>query len=206
MDPGTDEARRLLEEELADPAYAVRESWLRRAADWVLDRLPDPDLPGRLPGWASWAALALVLLAVVAVLSFAVRDRWRRTAPAPDGAGRGVFADDERLTAAGYRERAEAALAGGNPAAALLDAFRAVAAGAAERTLLDAAPGRTAHEVAVALAPAFPQHAAALAQAADRFDAVRYGGRPVPDARAREVLDLEEHLRRTRPALAPVPR
>lgn len=200
--PDRDEARQLLEEELADPGYAVRESWVRRAADWVLDRLPDVDLPGQLPSWASWAALGLVLLAVVAVLAFAARDRWRSAALQRHGAVGGVFADDERLTAAAYRERARGALADGDPDAALLDAYRSIAAAAAERTLLDPAPGRTAHEVALALAAAFPPHAPALTEAADRFDAVRYGGRRATSDQAREVLALDERLAAARPLLA----
>jgi hypothetical protein len=166
---------------------------------WVTDRLPDPDLPGQLPAWASWAALALVLAAVAAVLSFAARDRWRQ-GRLTTADGRGVFEEGGRLSAAAYRDRARAALRVGEHDAALLDAYRAVAAAAAERVLLDAAPGRTAHEVAVALAVVFPSHAAELTRAADAFDAVRYGGHHVDADRAGAVLTLDERLAAARPA------
>jgi hypothetical protein len=200
VDPERDEARRWLTEELAGSEYAVQESWVGRAVAWLLERIPDPDLPGRLPGWASWAALALVVVAVLAVLAFAARDRWRRAGLAEARPGGAVF-DDERLTASAYRERARAALRAGDHETAVLDAFRAVAAGAAERTLLDAAPGRTAHEVAVALTQVFPGAAADLSLAADRFDAVRYGAHPATAEQGVQALALEERLSASRPVL-----
>lgn len=199
LDPGRDEARRWLSEELSGAEYAVQESWVRRAAAWVLDRVPDPDLPGRLPAWTSWAALLLVVVAVLAVLAFAARDRWRRTVLTVRSGG--VLDDDEQLTASAYRDRARAALRAGDPEAALLDAYRAIAAGAGERTLLPVAPGRTAHEVALGLGQVFPGSAAGLTLAADRFDAVRYGGHRAGADQAEQTLALEERLRASRPVL-----
>lgn len=200
VDPGRDEARRWLTDELSRPEYAVQESWVGRAVRWLRERIPDPDLPGRLPEWASWAALVLVVVAVLAVLAFATRDRWRRAGLSAAPPGGSVF-DDERLTASAYRDRARAALRAGDHAAAVLHAYRAVVAGAGERRLLDAAPGRTAHEVAVALAPLFPDAAADLTRAADRFDAVRYGARPATAGQAEQILALDERLSASRPAL-----
>ncbi|MDQ3359155.1 MAG: DUF4129 domain-containing protein [Actinomycetota bacterium] len=62
-------------------------------------------------------------------------------------------------------------------------------------------PGRTAHEIAVALAPRFTDHSGRLADAADRFDAVRYGDQRATEEQARSVLDLDRELARTRPRL-----
>ena len=83
----------------------------------------------------------------------------------------------------------------------MLEAYRALARAAVERTILDDLPGRTAHEVAVALGPVFPGTRARLAGAADAFDAVRYGRRPAPHAAATEVLDLDADLAGRRPVL-----
>lgn len=199
VDPDRDEARRLLEQELRDPDYRVHESLLVRAWRWVTDHLPSLDVPGQLPPWAAWAVLGLVLLVAGAVVLFAARDRWRRATPGRAGAG-GVL-DDAGTSAAAYRRRAEAAVAAGDHRAALLDAYRAVAAGAVERALLDRRPGRTAHEVALGLAPVFPDEASALAGAADRFDAVRYGGLRATADQAAAVVELDRRVAAARPAL-----
>ena len=73
--------------------------------------------------------------------------------------------------------------------------------GAVERALTEDRPGRTAHEVALELAPVFPAEAAALAEAADAFDAVRYGGLGATADRAARVRQLESRIARARPVL-----
>ncbi|AXH97726.1 DUF4129 domain-containing protein [Ornithinimicrobium avium] len=200
VDPDREEARRLLEEELSGPGYELHESFVARAWRWVADHLPALDLPARLPSWAAWAVLAGVLLVALAVVLFAARDRWRR--PGPGRAAGGAVLDGAGLPAAAYRRRAADAAAAGNHADALLDAYRAVAAGAVERALLDGRPGRTAHEVAVDLAQVFPQEAFALARAADRFDAVRYGAAAVGAEEASRVVELDRRLVAARPVPA----
>lgn len=197
VDPDREEARRLLEEELRDPGYQLHESLVVRAWRWVADHLPVLDLPARLPAWAAWAVLGGVLLVALAVVLFAARDRWRRAGPQRPGAG-GVL-DGAGTSAADYRRRAADAAAAGDHDAALLDAYRAVAAGSVERALLDRRPGRTAHEVAVSLAPVFPEEAASLAWAADRFDAVRYGGTAAGAEDAGRTLELDRRVAGTRP-------
>ena len=104
-------------------------------------------------------------------------------------------------TAAEHRTAATRALAAGDADTALLEAYRAIARSAIERTLLDDLPGRTPHEVAVELGPAFPASAAALATAADAFDAVRYGRRAARPESARDVIALDSTLAATRPVL-----
>lgn len=200
VDPDRDEARRWLQDELDGSDYQVRESLVQRAWDWVGARLPSLDLPGQLPAWAAWALLGIVLVAAAAVVLFAARDRWRRGSLAPPSPA-GAVLEERGVTAAEYRRRAAAAAAGGDLDAALLDAYRAIAAGAVERTLADDRPGRTAHEVSLVLAPVFPDEAGALAAAADGFDAVRYGGAAADARQAAATLELERRVAGARPLL-----
>lgn len=113
----------------------------------------------------------------------------------------GAVLEDPHLTARDYRDRAERAWRSGDWDAALLDSYRALAASADERTLLDDVPGRTAHEIALALATPFAEHAPALGDAADRFDDVRYGDRHATREQAERVRSLDSTLARTRPRL-----
>ena len=104
-----------------------------------------------------------------------------------------------------YRERAAGARAAGRYGDAVLDSFRAMARDMGNRTLLDDAPGRTAHEVSVAVATAFPPFAGDLARAAQLFDSVRYGNGSVGAQQAEDVAALDTALARSRPAPAPTP-
>ncbi|MFC6422610.1 DUF4129 domain-containing protein [Ornithinimicrobium tianjinense] len=194
VDPDRDSARSWLEAELDRPGYAVRESWVRRALTWLRDRLPDLSLDGQLPAWTSWVAIALVVAAVAGLLWFAARDRWRRAGLTGAPRGDRVFGAEGQLSAAAYRERSRSSATAGDLDSALLDGYRAVTAAAHERSVLDAAPARTAHEVAVRLAAVFPAHAGDLGVAADRFDAVRYGGRHADAEQVAQVHALDEAL------------
>lgn len=85
--------------------------------------------------------------------------------------------------------------------AAAADWFRAITAAASERAITDDGPGRTAHEVGVALATVFPVESGDLARAADHFDAVRYGDAHVDEGTARFIADLDQRLSSERPFL-----
>ncbi|MGO0576604.1 DUF4129 domain-containing protein [Ornithinimicrobium panacihumi] len=204
VDPDRDQARTWLEEELARPGYTTERSLVSRVLEWIGDRLPSLDLPGQLPAWTAWVALAVVLVAALAVIAFGTRDRWRKASLADRRASPGAVLEEE-LTARDYRDRARSAMAAGDLDAALVDSYRAVAAGAVERTLLDDRPGRTAHEVALDLAAPFPAFAAELGVAGDRFDAVRYGDHHATAAQARDMAELEARLAAERPVTAPAP-
>lgn len=202
LDPDRDEARRLLQRELDDGAYQLKESLVQRFLRWLGEHLPVPDLSGPLPTWVSWAVLAVVLLTAAAVLLVATRGRWRvarLSATTPSGA----VLDGTRRSAADYRAAAHRALAEGEHGTAVLEAYRAITAGAVERTLLEDRPGMTAHEVAGDLSGVFADDAPELARAAGDFDAVRYGHRAVGPERARAAVALEERLAGTRPVLRP---
>lgn len=200
LDPDRDEARRLLQHELDTGTYQLQESVVSRVWRWFTDLLPDLGGLGPLPAWVTWTVLAVVLVAVLAVLAFATRDRWRTTR-LEQAVRPGAVLEGTRRGTADYRAAARAALAAGDHGTAVVDAYRALAAAAIERTLLEDRPGSTAHEVALGLAPVFPTEAGPLASAADSFDAVRYGARAATQAQAREVLDLEGRLQGTAPVL-----
>jgi len=196
LDPTRSEGRRLLEEELSKPRYAVEPSLWDRFREWLLGLL-DTTGPG-LPSWvfALVVLVALAVLALAAVLLLRPEARARRSAT-----DRGVL-DERGVDATAYRSRANDALRQGNWDTVVLDGYRAVVAAAVERTVLDELPGRTAHEASLTLAHAFPDEAEALRAAADRFDAVRYGHGRASETEAREVLTLDERLTRARPRLA----
>lgn len=200
LDPDRDEARRLFQEELDRGAYQLQEAWVSRAWRWFTDLFSGLGGVGPLPGWVTWVLLALVLLAVLAVLAFATRDRWR-TARLARGGAPGAVLEGPARTAAEHRQEALDALARGDHDRAVLEAYRAVAAGAVERALLDDRPGRTAHELATGLVPVFPDAREELTAAADAFDAVRYGDHRASPGQARRVVDLDARLHDARPAL-----
>jgi hypothetical protein len=83
----------------------------------------------------------------------------------------------------------------------VLDGFRAIAAAAAERYVIDDRPGATAREIARWLESVFRAEREPLETAAVTFDAVRYGGRGASLADADAVLDLDERLERLSPAV-----
>ncbi len=199
LDPDRDEARDWLLRELAQPDYNRAGSVVDAVTDWFLGVLED--LLGVLPASTSlgWVLVAAVLVLAGVATVFAVRGRRRSTALR--GGHLGAVLEEAGLAAGDYRARAAAASTRGDWSAALLDSFRALTAEAAGRTLLDEVPALTAHEVATSLATTFPEHAAALARAADDFDAVRYGSRPAGEVAARHVRDLDLDLIRARPRL-----
>jgi len=198
LDPDRDEARELLQRELAGAEYNRPESFIVKGLNWLLERF------GRLieimPGSTGLSTLLLgVVLALAAVaIYFAVRGT-RRSRRLTDKAG-GPVLDEAGLTAEDYRARAAAAAHDGRWDAVLLDSYRAIAAATDERALLDELPGTTAHEIALGLRAPFPDHADALLSAADRFDAVCYGDQHASREEAERVRELDRVLARTRPA------
>lgn len=197
LDPSSPEARQWVQDELAKGHYTTQPSPLQRFLDWLWSHLSGGTGGGLLPPWA----IGLLVLAVLAVVALVIALRLRAEPAAGGGRSRRSVVDDEGLTATDYRARAAAARSQGDWDTVLLDSYRALAAAAVERTLLTDLPGRTAHEVAVALEAAFPDHAAALATSATEFDAVRYGHRHTTQAHATAVADLDTALLSTRPVL-----
>lgn len=200
LDPTPDQARDWLEQELHRADY--QEPWLGAVVRWIVDHVRALlDDAGNLAG-VSPVITVLVALVVVALLAW-VLPRVRRESVT--SASNGAVLEDLTITPRTYRDRAAQAFADGRYDDAVLDGFRAIAKDMSDRTLLDDAPGRTAHEVSLALAPPFPDHADRLAQAANMFDAVRYGHRSATAEQAGEVQHLDTELVRTRPVLAASP-
>lgn len=200
VDIGRDEAAEAARRELADPAYQAAEpSWLAEAIDWVLGRLDAlltaaAELTTATP--IGWLVLALLVVVVVLVVR-------RRLGPTrrQAKASRTVFSG-QKLTAAGYREAAEVALAGGRLADAVRDRFRAIVCGLEERGVLEVRSGRTADEAANEAGTRLPALADELRQAAIQFDDVFYGDRAATEAGYRRLVALDETAAATRPLAA----
>lgn len=202
LDPSSPTAQQWLRDEIGHGVYVTQPSWFQRLMEWIarlLARLGGAS-PGGLPPWV----IGVVALVVVGVAVLVVSRLVRPEAGTLSGGGRGIpgTMDDEGLSAADYRSRADLALARADWDAVLLDRYRALAASAVERTLLGELPGRTAHEVAIALEPVFPDHRAPLAAAAAAFDAVRYGHERATSSQAHDAAELDDALLRTRPRIA----
>jgi hypothetical protein len=195
LDPTSSQARQWLEDELRKGIYREQKGMIERFLDW-LNQLLSGTPGGGLAAWTVWIVLAVIVAVVALVVLRSVRAERRMTGPRHEG-----VLDGPVRTAAEHRSAATRALEAGDADTALLEAYRALARSAIERTLLDDLPGRTPHEVAVALGPVFPASAAALATAADAFDAVRYGRRAARPESARDVIALDAALARTRPVL-----
>lgn len=198
LDPTRDEGRRLLEQELSKPRYAVEPSLWDRFREWLVGLLGTTG-PG-LPAWV-FAVVVLVGLAVlVLVVALLLRPEARARRSRAD---RGVL-DERGVDATAYRSRAKDAVRQGDWDTVVLDGYRAIVAAAVERTVLDELPGRTAHEASLELSRAFPTDDDAVRAVADRFDAVRYGHDRASEADARSVLALDARLAGARPELAPL--
>ena len=199
LDPTPREARDWLEQELHGSDY--QNPWLDSVIRWVLDQLRKllDGVSNLANSGVSPVITVLVALVVIALLVWVLPKVRRESAVA--GAD-GAVLEDPRITPRTYRDRAAQALRDGRYDDAVLDGFRAIAKDMSDRTLLDDAPGRTAHEVGLALAQPFPDHAVRLARAADLFDSVRYGHRRATAEQAGLVQHLDEELVRARPVLA----
>lgn len=195
-DPGP--ARSWVERELSRPAY--HESLAERLSSWLgdlWDRLQAAALGASALSTAAAVLVVLVLVVLVVLVAGRVR---REPVPrrGPDaGLGAGQVPPEE------HRGAAETALRAGDVDLAVVEAFRAVAARAVQRGALPERPGRTAHELAAELGPAFPAHAEELTRASALFDQVFYGRQPAAPDEARSVLDLDDALRGARPVRAP---
>ena len=196
LSPAPPEARSWLRQELSGPDY--QNPWLESAIRWVLDQVRKIlEGAGRLGGFSPLITV-LTALVVIALLVW-VLPRVRREPKA--STPRGTVLEDTTTTSRDYRDRAAQALRDGRYDNAVLDGFRAIAKAMSERSLLHDAPGRTAHEVSLALTLPFPDHADRLAEAANLFDAVRYGHHHANPSQAAQVLELDADLVGARPLL-----
>lgn len=197
LDPSSPQARQWVLDELAKGRYTTEPSLWQRFVEWLRGLFGEGPSVGLVPAWG----VLLFVLVVLAVIALVLVRLVRAEPSTRRDRSRGGAVDEEGLSADEYRARARAATARGEWDDALLDSYRALAAAAVERTLLTDLPGRTAHEVAVALEPLFPAQASSLASSATEFDAVRYGHRRTTRELAAATAELDRTLASTRPDL-----
>ena len=204
VDPDAGQARRWVVAELSKPEYrAAQPTLFDRISAAFWDWLTSLNIGSGLGQGPLLVLVTVLLLAAIiaAYFIFGAPRLNRRSAAA--GALFGV--DDDR-DAAAMRAAAQAAAGRGQWSLAISELFRALARGLAERTIVPATPGMTAHTFASAAGHAFPPLADRLQAAATAFDAVRYLGRPGTEAAFRQVETLERELAATRPQLDGSPR
>jgi hypothetical protein len=197
--PDAPEARDWLLEELSKPEYAAAQPSLfdrisQAFFEWLM-RLFQPGASVPLD-WLPVAIVALVVAGLVtALLIWGLPRVNRRSRPAT-----GLFGDDDRRTAAELRAAAAAAASAGNWTLAVLEQFRAVARGLADRTIVRVSPGTTAHDFAVRASAAFPSASGDLASAANVFDRVRYLGQDGSSEDFDRLRQLDGRLQKESPA------
>ena len=195
--PDAEQARRWLEQELADPVYHQQPSLLQRFLDWLGRLFEGADgLPIGNVGTLLAILAGLAVLVTVAFLVTGPVRRSRRVAGA-----RSVLDADDRRTAAELRAAADGAAARGDWAAAVADRFRAVVRALEERAVLEEQPGRTAHEAVEAAGLRLPAHAVDLRTAGRLFDDVVYGERTPRAEDDAALRELDARVAATRPTL-----
>ncbi|NQX14179.1 DUF4129 domain-containing protein [Microbacteriaceae bacterium VKM Ac-2855] len=200
-DPDAEQARRLLQNELSDPRYqAAKPTWFDLLARAVRDWFTSLSAPSGDGGASVAAIVGVVVVAaiVIAVLLVTGVPRLQRRS-----ALRGAVLDvDDQRSADAIRSAASAAAAAGDWDTAVEEAFRAIARALAERTVVIASPGTTAHGVAERAAASFAAEADGLRAAADDFDRVRYLGSHGDRAAYERVRALDQRLAAARPSSA----
>ncbi|GAB3616000.1 DUF4129 domain-containing protein [Okibacterium endophyticum] len=191
--PDAPEARDLLTEELSKPEYAAAQPTLFDIiSEAFFEWLQRVFTPGAAVG-ADWLLVAVVGLVIagiiVAIVIWGVPRINRRSSVADV-----LFGDDDRRSASELRASAQKAAERGDFNTAVIEQYRAVARGLAERTVVMVSPGTTAHDFASRAAQSFPDQAEDLATAADEFDGARYLGRTATEAHYRHVRALDDGL------------
>jgi hypothetical protein len=201
LTPTAAEARAQLLAELSKPGYVQNKPGLGDTIlNWIQGLLNGLTAhangsPAGGPNVGLFVIVLLVLAAiVVAFLVFGVPrlNRRRRVAGA-------LFGDDDERDSVTLRRAAERAAAAGDFGMAIAEAFRAIARGMAERTVLRTFPGTTAHGFARQAATSFPAASEGLRSAADSFDRVRYLGAEGTEAEWLAIAILERDLRNAKP-------
>jgi hypothetical protein len=200
VDPSGPVATQWLIAELAKPIYqAAKPTLFDRLAKAVSDWFASLQL-GSVTGPPALGIGVVVVLVVAAIvvafLIFGLPRLNRRSA-----LGGSLFGDDDGRDAAAIRAAADAAARAGDYSLAVIEMFRAVARGLAERTILTTTPGTTARRFAQRAGSAFPDLAERLVSCAVDFDEVRYLGHGASRDQFESVAALERDLRAARALL-----
>lgn len=194
ISPDTEQARRLVQEELARPEYSA--TWWDRIRDW-LAQLLRIESTGNGTVTTILVIGAVLLAAVVVLLLLSARQR--RSSASPATATGPVLNEDGRSSAS-YRRSAAEHLGAGRASLALLDAYRALTAAGIESGVVPEATDLTAYEVAASLLIAHPGYSLEIGQASRAFDSVRYGGLTPHVDDAHNVAMLADRLAASQPA------
>ncbi|MBG6223729.1 hypothetical protein IWX63_000277 [Arthrobacter sp. CAN_A2] len=199
LTPDADEARRLLEEELARPPYVEAQPTIferilaevLRAIGGLLD-----GVGGLAPGPGTLVlALGAVLIIIVAVVL--IRPRLNARGRKQESA---VFDDDATHSADHHRARAAARAADRDWNGAVAEVLRAVIRSAEERLVVADQPGRTATEAAAQLGAVFPPLSADVAWLAEVFNETHYGSGTASGDVYRRAAGIDAHLSSERPS------
>lgn len=198
--PDAEEARRWAQEELAQKTYQDAKPGLpERVVDFL--RQAFDDLLNGLKVADGGLGLSIVIgLAVIAILVivFIVRPQLNRK----KAVAAAVFENQHVLTSEQHSTLASAAAAMGDFGTAITEQFRALVRSGEERDISVMAPGRTAVEVAAELQLAFPGQVSELSNAADLFNAVRYGHVPPTAAMYQGLVATCRSVASTKPVYA----
>ncbi len=172
--PDGDEAQQWAEDELSKPEYQqAKPNWFDQLVRDVVDGiigLFNGD------GTGSVAPIALTIIAIVLIAAIVVAlIIWGR--PRASRAARrrtDLLGERDDRTAAQLRADADRAAKAGDPGAAVVLRFRAIARSLLERDLIDPAPGATAQGISREASSVFPALAGRLHDAAVLFDRTRY--------------------------------
>lgn len=203
VEPAPDDARDLLIQELSGADYRAASPTLfdrivRQLLDW-LEQLGSGGDPG---GWVlpAIALLVVVGLLVAAVLLFGRPRRGARTRIRGQ-----VFGEGDARDAAQLRRSAARAAADGDWSIAIIERFRALARALEQRTVVAVTPGSTAQGIARNASAVFTELAPLLADAADRFDRVRYLGDDGDEAGYLAVAAADDAVSAATPSFAAAP-
>lgn len=186
-----DDARRLLDTELQDPAYQRPFTGpLREAVEdlftWLGERAFS--IGGFEVPYGPLLVLAVVVAAAV-ITVLVVRPRLQRSA-----ATESAVVIDPQISAAQLRSRAAGHVAAGDFNSAAQDAFRALVRSAEESGALPAQEGRTATEIANTLSTSYAAHARELHLAAETFNRSAYGSALLSEPDYRSVSQLDQRI------------
>jgi hypothetical protein len=208
LDPTAQQARAQLELELGTPHYQAAQpnplnALIRGFLTWLESLINKaPSIPGSVDPTPLIVGAIILVVLIAAFVGFMIFGRPRINARRK--AAGALFGEEDDRDAADLRRDGERAAASGDYTTAIEDAFRAIARGLAERTVLTTFPGTTAHGFAVEASTSFPSYASQLRDAANSFDGVRYLGRTGTQQEWLAVSELERELRAAKPLLVEV--
>lgn len=198
VDPDAPEARDWLLDELSKDRYqATQPNLFDQFADWLNRLLDGIRISGDGAGGPIGLIIVIAVIAAILVVAFLVygRPRLNRRSTVTGA----LFGDDDVRDAADLRLAAERAAASGDYTAAIVELFRSLARGLAEREIVHTYPGTTAREFATRAGRVFVDASGRLGEAAAVFDGVRYLDSAGTVEQWKALVTLERDLRSARP-------